>query len=104
MYYDHIETWYEVHISNLKNLFCHHYTAKLAIFRTKFPGFQVLFSHSSTLSEPLNFTLDIPRHWGISKMGNKFMECVHIFALSWKRDLDKCGYNLNTTRDMRYSI
>ena len=40
---ENIETWYEVHITNLKNLFCHHYTAGLAIFSTKFLGFQQLF-------------------------------------------------------------
>ena len=30
-----------------KNVFCHHYTTQLAIFRTKNPPFQVLFSHSA---------------------------------------------------------
>ena len=35
MYYDQIETWYDVYKSDLKNVFCHHYIAYLANFRTK---------------------------------------------------------------------
>ena len=72
-------------------------------FRTKFPGIQELFSYSSMQSESLNFSLDIPRHWVNSKMGKKFVECVHIITLSWKRDLTKRDYNLKAFQDICYS-
>ena len=41
---------------------------------------------------------------GISIMGKMFMECVHIFVLSWKRDLTKGDYKLKLVQDIRYSI
>ena len=31
-------------------------------------------------------------------MTMKFLECIHIFALSWECDLTKRDYNLKTTR------
>ena len=31
MYYDQVETWYDVYKSALKNVFCHDYIAYLAI-------------------------------------------------------------------------
>ena len=44
MYYDQIETWYDVYKSDLKNVFCHHYIAYLVNFRTKSRGFLALFT------------------------------------------------------------
>ena len=32
------------------------------------------------------------------------MECVHIFALSWKHDLTKGDYNLKAVQDICYSM
>ena len=35
MYYDQIETWYDVYKSDLKKVFCHHYMAYWPIFGQK---------------------------------------------------------------------
>ena len=32
MYYDQIETWYDVNKSDLTNVFCHHYLGYLTTF------------------------------------------------------------------------
>ena len=37
-------------------------------------------------------------------MDKKFVECVHIFALSWKRVLTKGDYNFKVVEDIGYSI
>ena len=83
MYCDQIETWYDVYKSDLKNVFCHHYIAYLANFRTK-----------NRDHETMKFLY----------MTMKFLECIHIFVLSWKRDLTKRDCNLKTTQITYYSI
>ena len=35
MYYDHIETGLEVHISNIKNMFSHHFTVSTYITKSQ---------------------------------------------------------------------
>ena len=50
MYYDQMETWYDVYKSDLKNVFYHHYIAYLANFRTKNRGF--LFAHFQIIIMP----------------------------------------------------
>ena len=37
-------------------------------------------------------------------MTMEFLECIHIFVLSWKHDLTKGDYNWKAIQDTCYSI
>ena len=82
-----------------EELFCRHYIAGLPFLMENFWVFN--FYHTSMQSESLNFTRDIPRHWVISVMGKKIMECKH--TLRCQGNVSFQDYSFKTGRYFRYS-
>ena len=73
-------TWYDIYKSVLKNVFCHHYIAYLANFKTKYV---VFWSSFHTVLE--NKNMNLPMIYCVIvnlKMIMKFLECILIFVLS----------------------
>ena len=74
MYYDHLEIWCEVHISNLRIVLS---SLDIIIDYFENPTFRVTFSHSFKFSQTLKFTYDLPnRLLDPKNLPTNYVNCV----------------------------